>query len=84
MNVTSMLYVFLNDIVVIIRIIYIQVFQFKLTYILFNPKYNILKIKDKNGNKSTGILVKISKLPLDFMNRKCCCGQLYRIVISLT
>ena len=30
------------------------------------------------------ILVKISKLPLDFVNRKCCCGQLYRIVISLT
>ena len=29
------------------------------------------------------ILVKMSKLPLDFVNRKCCCGQLYRIVISL-
>ena len=30
------------------------------------------------------ILVKISKLPLDFVNRKSCCSQLYRIIISLT
>ena len=30
------------------------------------------------------IFVKISKLPLDFVNRKSCCSQLYRIIISLT
>ena len=30
------------------------------------------------------ILVKISKLPLDFVNRKCYCGQIYRIIISLS
>ena len=30
------------------------------------------------------ILVKISKLPLDFVSQKCYCGQLYRITISLT
>ena len=32
----------------------------------------------------TCILIKISKLPLDFVNRKCYCGQLYRIILSLT
>ena len=30
------------------------------------------------------ILVKISKLPLDFVNRKSCCSQFYRIILSLT
>ena len=32
----------------------------------------------------SAILVKISKLPLDFLNRKCYCVQLYRMIILLT
>ena len=30
------------------------------------------------------LLIKISKLPLDFVNRKCYCVQFHRILISLT
>ena len=36
------------------------------------------------GGTELYILVKISKLPLDFVNRKSCCSQFYRIIISLT
>ena len=34
--------------------------------------------------RTTSILVKVSKLPLDFVNRRCYCVQLYLMIISLT
>ena len=36
------------------------------------------------GWSELAILVKISKLPLDFLNRMCYCVQLYLMMISLT
>ena len=49
---------------------------------IHRSKYNMWALF--TGRTSWNILVKISKLPLDFVNRKSCCSQLYRIIISLT